>query len=73
MSEEKTVTPATPGEAAYRGYFGHCEGKSLISGVMLPEWDEQAEEIKAAWEAAADEVLAYEWDGEAEAQEGGVK
>ena len=45
------------GEVAYSGYFTACGGKSLISGAELPSWDEQSEEIRAAWQAAADAVL----------------
>jgi len=44
------------GEVAYSGYYVACGGKSLISGAELPAWDEQAEEIRAAWQAAADAV-----------------
>jgi len=45
------------GETAYSGYFVACGGKSLISGAELPSWDEQSEEIRAAWQAAADAVV----------------
>ena len=44
------------GETAYSGYFVACGGKSLISGADLPSWDEQSEEIRAAWAASADAV-----------------
>ena len=44
------------GEVAYSGYFVACAGKSLISGAELPSWDEQADEIRAAWQAAAEAV-----------------
>jgi hypothetical protein len=44
------------GETAYSGYFVACGGKSLISGAELPSWDEQAPEIRTAWESAADAV-----------------
>jgi len=44
------------GEVAYSAYFVACGGKSLVSGAELPSWDEQAEEIRAAWQAAADAV-----------------
>ena len=49
---------ASPGEAAYRGYFAKCEGKSLVSGAPLPLWNDQALEIREAWESAAEAVLA---------------
>lgn len=41
------------GQKAYEGYCEFSGGKSLISGVPLPEWDKQAENVRAAWEAAA--------------------
>lgn len=44
------------GEVAYSGYFKACGGKSPISGAELPSWDEQAEPIRLAWQAAADAV-----------------
>lgn len=54
---EKAITPgvgsAEAGEAAYRGYFEACGGKSLISGAPLPEWGAQSPEIQQAWLAAA--------------------
>jgi hypothetical protein len=47
----------TPGKIAYEAYFEHSDGKSLVSGASLPAWDDQAEEIRQAWEAAANAVL----------------
>lgn len=45
------------GKVAYEGYFEKCGGKSLISGAPLPAWDDQADAIKEAWEAAATAVM----------------
>lgn len=46
----------SPGQIAYEGYCKASDGKSLISGAILPEWDELTPEIKGAWEAAAEAV-----------------
>lgn len=46
-----------PGRAAYEGYRAYSDGRSLVSGAALPEWDAQDPEIRAAWRAAADAVL----------------
>lgn len=49
MSEEiKTI-----GQIAYEAYAAHSGGCSLISGEPLPSWDEQREDIRDAWQAAA--------------------
>lgn len=53
MSEEI----AELGEIAYVGYFKASDGKSLISGAPLPAWDEQAPEIRQAWNLAAMAVV----------------
>jgi len=45
------------GRAAYDGYREYSDGKSLISGETLPEWEDQSAEIRAAWRAAADCVV----------------
>lgn len=47
------------GRMAYEGYRVGSDGKSLISGAVLPEWADLAPEIRAAWRAAADAVLMY--------------
>lgn len=41
------------GRIAYEAYKQHSRGKSLVSGANLPEWEDQAKEIKAAWNNAA--------------------
>lgn len=46
------------GQIAYEAYFDHSKGKSLISGAPLPEFSAQRDDVKAAWEAAADAVTA---------------
>jgi hypothetical protein len=45
------------GEIAYTGYFKASDGKSLISGAPLPAWDEQAPEVRQAWNLAAMAVV----------------
>lgn len=45
------------GMAAYDGYRTYSNGVSLISGDPIPEWDDQTPEIRAAWRAAADNVM----------------
>lgn len=45
------------GEAAYNGYKESIGGKSLISGTELPEWPELPEEVKTAWNEAAESVI----------------
>lgn len=44
------------GRVAYDAYCAAAGFKSLRSGEPLPTWDEQAENIKAAWVAAAEAV-----------------
>lgn len=56
MSESPTVR-ASFGRVAYHGYREFADGRSLVSGAPLPTWDEQSDEIKSAWDAAADEVV----------------
>ena len=46
------------GKIAYDAYFKYSGGKSLVSGAPLPKYEEQADEIKSAWDAAANAVLA---------------
>lgn len=55
-------TPDLPtgyGQVAYHGYFEASNGKSLISGAALPQWHEQSQEIRTAWDAAANAVIEY--------------
>lgn len=47
----------TSGQVAYEAYFAASDGKSLISGAPLPGWDDQADPIKDAWQAAAEAVI----------------
>lgn len=46
------------GKVAYDGYRDFSDGKSLISGQPIPEWEKLPENIQQAWEAAARAVLA---------------
>ena len=57
---EKTKTAdeiLTYGECAYEAYRFHQDGKSY-SGQPIPPWYAVREDIKSAWEAAANQVLA---------------
>jgi hypothetical protein len=47
----------TPGQIAYEGYLNYSGGKSLITEVTLPLWEDQDPKIQNAWEAAAKAVL----------------
>lgn len=44
------------GRENYDGYRRQSEGKSLVSGEELPEWDALPGDIKAAWEAGGSAV-----------------
>jgi len=43
--------------AGYRAYVKSCGGKS-VHGEILPTWEEQRQEIRAHWRAAAREIAA---------------
>jgi hypothetical protein len=47
----------TPGQTAYEAYRESSGGKSLVSGVALPQWRALSREIRHAWEAASEAVL----------------
>ena len=42
---------------AYYGYFNHTNGKSLVSGAQLPDFDDLLPVIQHAWKAAAEAVI----------------
>jgi hypothetical protein len=44
------------GQICYEAYVRHTNGKSLVSGQHLPIWHGQRNDIKEAWEAAAEAV-----------------
>lgn len=44
------------GKIAYDAYCKSSGGVSLVSGANLPEWSALSDEIKKAWEAAAEAV-----------------
>lgn len=46
----------TTGQRAYEGYGEHTGWKSLVSGHILPPWQDLKPEIKAAWDAAVKAV-----------------
>lgn len=45
--------PKTLGQVAYEGYSNFSKGKSLVTGVDIPEWGNLSDDIKKAWEVAA--------------------
>jgi len=45
------------GQVAYEAYLEASGGRSLVSGAALPTWNEQAKEIREAWEHVADTVI----------------
>jgi hypothetical protein len=53
-----SVPETTLGQAAYEAYRLASAGNSLVGEQSLPEWDDQAPEIRAAWSAAAVAVAA---------------
>lgn len=57
--EETPDLPTGYGQVAYRGYFEASGGASLISGQPLPQWHEQSQAIREAWDAAAAAVVEY--------------
>jgi hypothetical protein len=41
---------------AYEAYRASTGGVSAVSGAPLPEWEDQAQPIRDAWDAAAQAV-----------------
>jgi len=60
------IPPKTIGQIAYEAYCKSSEGKSLISGATLPDWDNLKPVIKKGWQAAADAVVAHNYGDESE-------
>lgn len=48
------------GDIAYEAYRQVADGKSLVTGALLPVWDELPERIREAWESAAEAVRTAE-------------
>jgi hypothetical protein len=46
----------TYGQIAYQAYYDASDGRSLISGTPLPQWREQDERIRVAWNKAGARV-----------------
>lgn len=55
------------GKIAYDAYCKSSGGVSLVSGAKLPEWAVLSDEIKQAWEAAAEAVCGMQMMGSADA------
>lgn len=49
----------SPGQIAYAGYCDSTNGKSAITGAILPSWEGQGRVVQEAWEAAARTVLEH--------------
>jgi hypothetical protein len=47
----------TLGQVAYEAYCEFAQGASSITGVILPEWEQQNDRIKGAWQAAAEAAV----------------
>lgn len=47
------------GQVAYEAYCVAVGGRSAITGELLPSWNGQDPEVRAAWRAAADGVRMY--------------
>lgn len=56
--EERRDMEESLGKVAYEGYRAFSDGKSLVSGQPIPEWEMLSEPIQLAWMAAADAVVA---------------
>ena len=52
-----TMSDVTLGKVAYEAYSAAAGGKSLVSGVPLPEWYQVDPIIRDAWNKTADAVL----------------
>ena len=50
------------GKINYEAYCAASNGKSLISGADLPNWDDQDEAIKTAWDAGAQAIFRHSCD-----------
>jgi hypothetical protein len=48
----------TLGQIGYDAYRAHTDGKSLVSGQPIPEFDKLSVPIQNAWEAAGQAVAA---------------
>lgn len=46
------------GKVAYDAYRATTGGHSAVTGQPLPEWEDQSEQIREAWSAAARAVRA---------------
>jgi hypothetical protein len=56
QNKEKTMNEKTLGQIAYDAYCGKSNWKSLVSGADLPQFTDAPEEVRAAWETAAEAV-----------------
>lgn len=47
----------TYGQIGYEAYRAHTGGKSLATGQEIPQWENLAPIIQAAWEAAGEAIV----------------
>lgn len=47
----------SPGRTAFEAYAERAGGRSLVTGQDIPPWDNTRQEVRDAWEAAAEAVL----------------
>jgi hypothetical protein len=48
------MEPISLGQLAYEAYVQHSGGKSLVTGDLLPSWEELSPDVKAAWQYTGD-------------------
>jgi hypothetical protein len=43
----------TLGQVAYEAYGKHSFGVALVTGIIIPKWDELSDRVKQVWQIAA--------------------
>ena len=47
----------TLGQVAYEAYAKYSFGIALVTGILIPPWDELSDRVKGAWQAAAEAAV----------------
>ena len=47
----------TLGQIAYEAYAEYSFGVALVTGILIPPWDELSDRVKGAWQMAAEAVV----------------
>lgn len=47
------------GKVAYEAYLEVSGGRSLVTGVTLPTWEDQYHDVRNAWDYVADAVVRW--------------